>query len=246
VPHENGLDGGGASPIEAPSRVPHKVTAVDVYPANLVLPTEFWISIDPELPLAQWNKQIGSYASAAWSMATVDAGYRERYVRGEVDYLMFVPSPTFDAGALSPYHHGIVARYIVEYNAELARRQLDPTLPSRLSAVYAFGSKKDAVREAKRAGRPKWEVFAFSLVDDPLTRVARVNMNLISLMRLGSRVASWDPPNLDRIWGHYWSGAGNLQLELPSGVSFARKTHDSGVVWEYLIEGRLDVLSQRH
>jgi hypothetical protein len=179
-------------------------------------------------------------------MALTDEAYFKRYVSGEIDYLMFVPNPEFNAGALSAYSGGVVASYSVEYNAELARRAVNPRLPSRLSAVYAFGSKREAVRAANAAGRPKWEVYAFSLADDPLARVARVNMNVVSLMRRATRVGSWDAEALDAIWRHYWSGAGDLRLELPSGPRFERETHNSGVVWEYLVEGRLDVLERRH
>lgn len=193
-----------------------------------------------------WNKKLGFYASAAWTMACADAEFRERYVDGRLDYLMFGLNEAFDVGPLSVYTHGLIANYLVEYNAELARRRVNPKLPSRLSAIYAFGRKKDAVRAARRAGRPEWEVHAFALADAPLTRVARVNMNIVSLMRLGTRVGTWEAATLDAIWRHYWNGGGELEIELPSGPDFEYVKHDSGVCWEFLIEGGLQVLERRH
>jgi hypothetical protein len=163
-----------------------------------------------------------------------------------VDYLPFVPNSDYGVGALSMYQVSVAANYMVEYNAELARRLLDPTLPSRLSAVYAFGTKADAQRGARAAGRPKWEVYAFQLVRDELTRVARVNMNIVSLMRYAIRIASLDAQTLDHVWSQYWSGGAEIQLELRSQPMLQRKVHDSGVTWEYLIEGRLDLLKRRH
>jgi hypothetical protein len=219
---------------------------VETFPADLALPNAFWISVDPALPLAMWHKSIGSYTSAAWSVASANAAYRERYIDGEIDYLMFERNQAYDAAALSTYSHGVAVNYMVEYNAEHARRQINPTLPSRLSAVYAFGTKADAVRAARAADRPRWEVYAFSLVEAPLTRVARVNMNVVSLMRFGTRVGSFDAEESEVVWRHYWSGKGELRLELPSGPMFESEIHDSGVVWEYLIEGRLELLDRRH
>jgi hypothetical protein len=71
-------------------------------------------------------------------------------------------------------------------------------------------------------------------------------MHVISLMRLGERVGSMDEETQHQVWTHYWDGSGDFALELPTGPNFARETHDYGVVWEYLIEGRLDVLERRH
>jgi hypothetical protein len=215
------------------------------FPPDLALTDAYWISVDPELPFAVWNKDVGVYASAAWTTATFDSSFRKRYIEGQIDYLMFEQNPNFDGGAMSAYLKGVTTEYMVEYNAEQARRQVDPKVPSRLSAVYAFGTKADAVRAANAAGRPKWEVYAFALNDLPLTRVARVNMNIVSLVRLGTRVGTWDPETIDAIWRHYWNGGGELTFELPSGPGFKRVRHESGVVWEFLIEGRLEMLKRR-
>jgi hypothetical protein len=129
-------------------------------------PDVFWISVDPELPVTGWNKEIGSYTSAALGMAHTHPKFREKYERGDVDYLPFVPNSDSDFGFVSMYLGGVSVQYRVEYNAELARRHINPLLPSRLSCIFAFGEKKDAVKAAQLAGRTKWEVNAFQLVDD--------------------------------------------------------------------------------
>jgi len=42
--------------------------------------------------------------------------------------------------------------------------------------------------------------------------------------------------DVDRLWAGYWSGFDNLVLELPAS-GYQRETRESGVIWEYLIEG---------
>lgn len=78
------------------------------------------------------------------------------------------------------------------------------------------------------------------MVPDVLTRVTRANMNVISLARRAARVSAGTQETQDLLWRHYWRGGENLALELPAGPMFAREAHESGLTWEYLIEGRLD------
>jgi hypothetical protein len=54
------------------------------------------------------------------------------------------------------------------------------------------------------------------------------------------RLATWQVEDADRIWSHYWAGEGNLQVETPDIEGFGgKRIWDSGVIWEWLIEGRL-------
>ena len=64
-------------------------------------------------------------------------------------------------------------------------------------------------------------------------------MEVVSLMRTVYRLASWDTASADRIWSHYWRGEGNLQVETMDIEGPGRRTWDSGVIWEWLFEGRL-------
>jgi len=86
-------------------------------------------------------------------------------------------------------------------------------------------------------------VRKFALLQDPLTKIAKVNMEIISLMRFAYPIAMWSGDGIERIWTHYWSGKGNLEIEIPT-MQPPPSTHRrivSGEVWEYLIEGRLQL-----
>jgi hypothetical protein len=210
------------------------------------IPDVYWISIDPSLPIAQHNAlRQGHLTSAAWGQ-TADPAFRERYIAGDVDYLRFKPSETFNLMALSPFQMTVTRDYLNEYNAELARRSINPLLPSRLSAIFAFERKKDAQKAARAASRPLESVHAFELQRDELTRVAKVNMEIVSLMRYATRMGSMGSDLTDQVWGQYWTGGGEMSLDLPEPDIARRRVHTCGVTWEFLIEGRLNRLPRRH
>ena len=73
--------------------------------------------------------------------------------------------------------------YMVEYDAELCRKYHYPQYPSRLSAIFAFGD-YETCKEVDR--KYDWDlstVKKFRLNIDNLTRVIKVNMEIVSLMR---------------------------------------------------------------
>lgn len=106
--------------------------------SNVDLPKTFWISIDPKSPVAHLNGT--------------------GYLNGTLEYLRFIENPNFDVTTMSQHFLTVTNDYLVEYNAEVARRRISPLLPSRLSAVFAFGRKKDAVAAARDAlgHRVRW------------------------------------------------------------------------------------------
>lgn len=214
--------------------------------SNVALPKVFWVSIDPDNPVAQLNAvQIGTISSAAFSACGVDQAVIPKYMQGTLEYLRFVENANADVPVISQHFLTVTNDYLVEYNAEVARRQLDPLLPSRLSAVYAFGRKKDAVAAARRARRPIWNVHAFELIEAPLTRVHRANMEVVSVMRTATRNGTFAPSELDAIWRHYWSGGEEITIEF-TGADQQRRLETTGITWEYLIEGALKKLERRH
>jgi hypothetical protein len=59
-------------------------------------------------------------------------------------------------------------------------------------------------------------------------------MEHISLARHAYRVSMMQ--EIDRLWEGYWTGFENIIMELPT-AGFKRDQFESGVIWEYLIEG---------
>jgi hypothetical protein len=128
----------------------------------------------------------------------------------------------------------------VEYDAEQTRLRCNPILPSRLSAIYAFGDYESCKQvSVKYPGWSLAEVERFRLLPHLSNRVVRVNMEIVSLARVAYRSASWTAAQIEGFWRSYWSGGGSISVELPvDGVHFERC--DSGEIWEYLIEGALE------
>lgn len=148
-------------------------------------------------------------------------------------YLPYEPCHS-DALAVSPYFMTAINDYRIEYDAEVFREKYYPLYPSRLSALYAFGDMETCKLVSAKYGWPLNSVQKFIIKDWPLTRIVKVNMEHVTLARHAYKVSMLKDTN--RLWGGYWSGFDNIILELPA-AGFERREYDSGVIWEYLIEG---------
>jgi hypothetical protein len=198
------------------------------------VPSEFFIFVNQLNPITSHNFNLtGQFNSGAFSSVSISSDHLQKYIKGEFRYLPFEPVQ-MDAVMLSPYFLTAINDYRVEYDAEYYRTQFHPLYPSRLSAVYAFGDYDSCVAVNSKHGWPLAEVHRFKLLDHPLNRVVKVNMEYISLVRHAYKVSMLQ--DVGQIWKGYWTGIGNLVMELPA-TGFERKTYESGVVWEYLIEG---------
>lgn len=131
--------------------------------------------------------------------------------------------------------------YRVEWDVEQTWREHFPLKPSRLSAIFAFGDEQTCVKVNRKYGWPLASVRRFRLKDaEGTARVAKVNTEVVSLMRSAYPLAAWSTADLDKIWGHYWHGNGDLSVEVPDirqGQAWRRI--ESGVTWEWLIEGQV-------
>jgi len=108
-----------------------------------------------------------------------------------------------------------------------------------LSAIYAFGDIETCREVNKKYGWDLSEVKKFHIVDNPLTRVIKVNMEIISLAKHAYKVSSMQ--HKDQLWRSYWSGCGAIEMELPE-PNAERQILNSGVIWEYLIEGAVKLV----
>jgi len=188
-----------------------------------------------------------SITSSGFATAAIDPAFRDAYARGTVNYAPFVPNSGRTSGFVSLFTINAKSMYEVEYDAEYVRYHEFPLLPSRLSAVYAFGREEDCRKAHELYGWSLTDLRRFRLVrDNPFTRVHRANMELVSLMRFAYPNASWSREERDAIWRHYWSGGGSFKVEIPviRDDSPGRQWFKSGEIWEYLIEGRLELIDE--
>ena len=185
-----------------------------------------------------------SIISSGFVVASSDVAFHDAYVQGSAFYAPFVPNPSLPTGFVSSFTVNETANYRVEYDAECARARHFPLLPSRFSCVYAFKRADDCQSVATRYGWPLNTVQRFKLVSNPLNRVHKANMEVVSLMRGVYAKATWSDDERLKIWTHYWSSYGAFKVEIPIIENDApiRRSYDSGEIWEYLVEGRLQLL----
>ena len=78
-------------------------------------------------------------------------------------------------------------------------------------------------------------VRKFVLVPHEHNRVAKVNMEVVSLYRLANRISMLDVPTQQQVWAHYWTAQENFKMELPS--ENGHQLYETNTLWEYLVEG---------
>jgi len=164
----------------------------------------------------------------------------KQYVDGTLDYLPFIPNPSY-FGFASLFGVAATSEYQLEYDAEITRRELFPFAPSRLSAIFAFDTKETCQQVSDLYKWPIDQVQRVRLLPHEHSRVLRVNMELVSLARLSYRGDGHLPPEHTRaLWQSYWSGADSGSLSV--FVNGAHQMVPSGCIWEYLIEGVLEAV----
>lgn len=203
---------------------------------GLPVPEVFYVFVNQNHPVTWHNFQLtGRFASAAMTAASMDPQFLLRYLDGSADYTPFLPNPSA-CPAISAFGVSLTAPYAVEYDAESFRRRFSPLFPSRFSAVYAFGDMESCEKASAMYHWPLASVVPFKLADLPYTRVARVNMEHVSVARAAYSSSTVRDP--DAIWRAYWEGAATVAHWLPAAGG-GRVEHTTDELWEYLIDGIL-------
>ena len=63
-------------------------------------------------------------------------------------------------------------------------------------------------------------------------------MEIVSLARTAYRVGMLDNDTINLIWFNYWSGKGEIEMELPIPYP-SKKKFKADEVFEYLVEGKI-------
>jgi len=206
-----------------------------------LIDNEFFIFVDFNNVVTKHNLEITkSFSSAAYDQFCMGGDFAKKYLTNEINYLPFIPNVDSNINVISMFNNSIASDYKVEYNFELHRKYFYPDFPSRLSACYAFADYETC---RKVSGKYRWDLSTirkFKLVESPINKIVKVNMEIISLERYANRVSMQNQNSLDEIGKAYWTGIGNIQMELPTVNE--RKVFNSEIIWEYLIEGRLELI----
>lgn len=210
--------------------------------SNCEIPAQFYIFTNrnrfalPSTPSSQT-----SYVSAGYDACRTSKEFAAKYRDGDVNYLPYQPQES-DLPRIPEHILSINTDLRVEYEAENARMNYFPFAPSRVSALFAFGDEDSCKRAHDYYAWDIKRVMRATLTIDPNVRVWRVNMEIVSILReLYASTESF--PRFTDIWRSYWAGAGNMFVRLPKTAEHpGRHTVASGVLWQYLIEGRLDIV----
>ena len=218
----------------------HFTKPMSILNSKDILPTDFYIFVNMQNVVTKHNiDNTKSIFSGAFGQLSLGDDFSTKYLEGTVDYLPFVPNKDSDASMISMFNNNITSEYRTEYNCELHRKFNNPKYPSRLSACYAFGDYETCVEVSKKHNWNLSTVRKFTLLPSLYNRVVKVNMEIVSLERTANRISMTSQQTQNSIWSSYWNGIGNIKLELPTVDG--RKEFNSGVIWEYLIEGRLEL-----
>ncbi len=206
------------------------------------VPDTFYVFVTNSNVVTRHNlKFAGGFSSAAFGQLGI-GDFSNQYQSGDIDYFPFVPNHRKDMHLVSMFTNHVTAEYKTEYNCEVYRKEYFPTYPSRFSAVYAFGDFESCEAVSKKYGWSLDEVKRFRLQPNTNNRIAKVNMEVISLYRCASRVSYLEPETENKIWHSYWTSKENITLALPTVNG--SKEFEGGLIWEYLIEGHLLVIDK--
>ena len=217
---------------------------------NESLPEYFYLFLHSDrMWHLKWNfKLTKTLTSASITNTSFDMVTLNKYIAGEMDYIPFLPNPSLDMKSPSSFSLREVSDYMVDYNAELFRKQHEITkkYPSRFGCLYAFGSLQDAQKAAEEWNFNMNDLHKFKLKNiGELTRVVKVNMQIVSQMWNIGTGTTFDQQANDIIWEHYWSGKAELPLDVPDlKTGEGRQILNYGVIWEYLIDGQLELIEQ--
>jgi hypothetical protein len=192
----------------------------------------------------RFTNGFASAGAGSWAISKniENDKFWQAYEDGSADYIPFIPNAHSETSvkAISPFWMSVTAEYRVEYDAELCRQANSPLSPSRFSCIYAFGDWESCQVAADKWGWRLDDIRVFVLEPGEYNRVSRVNMEVVSLARTAYRTASFSAEEIHKIWSHYWRGGGDMTLEFMVGDK--HRQFESGVIWEYLIEGRVTKL----
>lgn len=207
------------------------------------LPESFFVFVNMGNPITKHNIQV-THGITSGSIGEIAANEKlqDKYENGTIDYIPYVPNGSVDVHGMSIYSVNSGSSYRIEYNCELYRRQHEKTklYPSRMSCIYAFSDYRSCVDAANKYHWDINSVKEFTLAILPYTRVAKVNMEVISLIRGSEPITTLNPEEQEKIWEHYWSGGGDISIT--RSFDGDERLSSSGVIWEYLIEGRLNLI----
>lgn len=209
-----------------------------------VCPTEFYIFISQSNLITKHNLEVSGSLSSGAFCSFLDTEFKEKYISGKAKYLPYIIDSSMDMRCINPFCLSTINNYRVEFDAEKFREINLPTYPSRLSAIFAFGDIDSCYHVMEKYKDDNWDINTikkFKLVGNQLNRVAKVNMEHVSLARLAYKNGMMSEGEKNKLWNGYWSSVGNISMEIPTSIT-TREVFETGIIWEYLIDGTVKLI----
>lgn len=208
------------------------------------IPEEFFVFINFSNPVTKNNIELGGqFTSSGIEEALMSKEKLEKYLTGTMQYAPYIPNPILNR-SISLYSLSVIKEYSVEYEAEYIRSRYFPLYPSRFSCIYAFGNYQTCQKVSQLYNWDINTVKKFKLLEHPLNRVVKVNMEHVSLWRgIKDTYTSFNRVDIDNFWKSYWKGSKDISVEIPDINMKDKRIIESGTIYEYLIEGTLELIN---
>lgn len=154
------------------------------------------------------------------------------FINGDIDYLPFVATD-ITTNSPSSFMMKIINEYNIEHNLEWYRKTNFRKFPSRLSGLYAFGDYDSCIQVSQKYNWNMDSVRKLRLTSGK--KVVKLNMEIVSMLR-SIFIQTFSQEYQSIIYDRYWRGEGEISIQNPS----SGETINSGVIYEYLIEGILE------
>lgn len=149
---------------------------------------------------------------------------------------MFIPNPNF-SGFVSMFQSNLLQDYKTEYNLELSRRANFNNYPSRLEALFLFGTTEEAIKY--RVHHP-WHVGGRPLVSVRSNGDYLISRHDVGWIDFLHQVGFKDDDTMYNVTNEYWKGTtikGEKFLELDKNSMYVSTL-------EILYLGRVDVVKK--
>jgi len=217
------------------------------------IPEEFYVFLEYSSNITDSvNQQNFSLSKRLYSSGFINLSMLknfQEYLKGDIEYLPFTRSSSMIQSP-SAFMLKSINNYNIEYNLETVRKQFFSTYPSRFSSLFAFGDYDSCLQVASkypsywnldtvRKFRMSEEAIEAMKLKD-FIRVGKFNMEIVSLLR-GMNMVNFSAADQTLICKKYWEGEGNVTINTVTDIKKnIRSNCDSGVIYEYLIEGILE------
>lgn len=171
------------------------------------------------------------------------------FIDGNINYAPYIPNKT-TLNVPSSHMLSVVNGYTTEYALESYRYNNFKRFPSRFSCIYAFGDWQSCELANKYYGWELKDVKKFKLKDfsevncnikfpNEAIKICKCNMEIVTY--LWNHDLQFFPPEEGyKFCAYYWNGGGEVASEKLNINTKQKIITNSGVLYEYLIEGILE------